>query len=89
MLECGFNGLGVGVGGWGVAVGPTGVAVGTIAVGVGVFVKAGVGVFVGCFPPASAGETITAITKHSPRAINKTGKIRFIVKHSPYDLTNL
>jgi hypothetical protein len=64
------------------------VAVGTIAVGVGVFVKAGVGVL-GGFPPASAGETITAITKHSPRAINKTGKIRFIVKHSPYDLTNL
>ena len=89
MLEWGLEGFGVGVGGWGVAVGPTGVAVGTITVGVGVFVYAGVGVFVGGLPPASAGETITAITKHSPRAINKTGKIRFIVKHSPCDLTKL
>ena len=91
MLEWGLAGLGVGVGGAGVAVGPTGVDVGTITVGVGVFVYAtvGVGVLVGGLPTASAGETITAITKHNPMRINKIGMVRFMLKHSPYDPTNL
>jgi hypothetical protein len=65
--------------------------VGTITVGVGVFVNptVGVGVLVGGLPIASAGETITAITKHKPMMINKMGMVRFMLRHSPCDLTDL
>ena len=66
-------GSGVGEGGRGVAVGPTGVAV-----LVGVTVTTLVGVFVGGFPAASAGEAATAITMQIPKKMTRMGSIRFI-----------
>ena len=97
MLAWGLAGLGVGVGGRGVAVGPIGVAVGGIGVTVlmGVAVLVGVTIMVGVlvgFGAASTGEAdvaINAITKHNPIRINKIGMVRFMLRHSPCDPTNL
>jgi hypothetical protein len=57
--------MGVGVGGMAVAVG---------MIGVGVLLGFGVGVLVPTGFPASAGETMAAITIHRPRRTSRTGR---------------
>lgn len=64
--------------------GPTGVAVGGsgVTVLVGVTVTTLVGVFVGGFPAASAGEAATAITMQMPKKMTRIGNILFISNYA-------
>ena len=77
MEACGLP-PGVGEGPTGVKVGTMGVEVGPTVVGVGTIVgvllgrAVGVGVLAGF--PASAGETMAAMTTHRPRKISRTGR---------------